>query len=44
MKREGFLTSDPEQGDIATALDEVLADWSEPVLAGLRLEVDRPGV
>ena len=39
-----FLTSDPEQGDIATALDEVLADWSEPVLAGLRLEVDRPGV
>jgi Ca-activated chloride channel family protein len=39
-----FLTSDPEQGDIATALDEVLADWSESVLAGLRLEVDRPGV
>ena len=39
-----FLTSDPEQGDIATALDEVLADWAEPVLAGLRLEVDRPGV
>jgi Ca-activated chloride channel family protein len=39
-----FLTSDPEQGDIATALDDVLADWSEPVLAGLRLEVDRRGV
>jgi Ca-activated chloride channel family protein len=39
-----FLTSDPEQLDIATALDEVLADWSEPVLAGLRLEVDRPEV
>ena len=39
-----FLTSDPEEDDIATALDEVLADWSEPVLAGLRLEVDRPGV
>jgi Ca-activated chloride channel family protein len=39
-----FLTSDPEQLDIATALDEVLADWSEPVLAGLRLEVDRGAV
>jgi Ca-activated chloride channel family protein len=39
-----FLTSDPEQLDVATALDEVLADWSEPVLAGLRLEVDRTGV
>jgi Ca-activated chloride channel family protein len=39
-----FLTSDPEQLDIATALDEVLADWSEPVLAGLRLEVDRAEV
>jgi Ca-activated chloride channel homolog len=38
-----FLTSDPEQGDIATALDDILADWGEPVLAGLRLEVDRPG-
>ncbi len=37
-----FLTSDPAQEDIATALDEVLADWAEPVLAGLRLEVDRP--
>jgi Ca-activated chloride channel family protein len=39
-----FLTSNPAEQDIATALDEVLADWSEPVLAGLRLEVDRPGV
>jgi Ca-activated chloride channel family protein len=38
------LTSDPQQGDIATALDEVLADWSEPVLCGLRLEVNRPSV
>jgi Ca-activated chloride channel family protein len=37
-----FLTSQPDQEDIATALDEVLADWTEPVLAGLRLEVDRP--
>lgn len=39
-----FLTSDPEEEDIATALDEVLADWSEPVLAGLRLEINRTGV
>jgi Ca-activated chloride channel homolog len=38
------LTSDPQQDDITTALDEVLADWSEPVLAGLRLEVNRAPV
>jgi Ca-activated chloride channel family protein len=38
-----FLTSDPQQEDITTALDEVLSDWTEPVLAGLRLEVNRPG-
>lgn len=37
-----FLTSRPEEEDIATALDAVLADWAEPVLAGLRLEVNRP--
>jgi Ca-activated chloride channel family protein len=36
-----FLTSQPDQGDITTALDEVLADWAEPVLNGLRLEVNR---
>jgi Ca-activated chloride channel family protein len=39
-----FLTSDPKEDDIATALDEVLTDWSEPVLAGLTLEVNRSGV
>jgi Ca-activated chloride channel family protein len=39
-----FLTSAPEEEDITTALEEVLADWAEPVLTGLRLEVDRPGV
>jgi len=39
-----FLTSAPEEGDITTALDDVLADWSEPVLTGLRLEVNRPDV
>jgi Ca-activated chloride channel family protein len=37
-----FLTSDPEQEDISTALDEALADWAEPVLTGLQLEVNSP--
>ncbi|HWQ34529.1 MAG TPA: VIT and VWA domain-containing protein [Blastocatellia bacterium] len=36
-----FLTSSPAEEDITTALDEVLADWAEPVLTGLRLEVNR---
>jgi Ca-activated chloride channel family protein len=39
-----FLTSAPEEEDITTALDEVLADWAEPVLSGLRLEVNRERV
>jgi Ca-activated chloride channel homolog len=39
-----FLTSDPAADDISTALDEVLADWSQPVLTGLRLEIDRSTV
>jgi Ca-activated chloride channel family protein len=39
-----FLTSDPEQEDITTALDEVLADWAQPVLVGLQVEVNRPQV
>jgi Ca-activated chloride channel family protein len=34
-----FLTSSPEEEDITTALDEVLADWAQPVVAGLRLQV-----
>jgi Ca-activated chloride channel family protein len=38
-----FLTSSPDEEDITTALEDVLADWAEPVLAGLRLEVDRGG-
>ncbi|HZS01277.1 MAG TPA: VIT and VWA domain-containing protein [Chloroflexota bacterium] len=37
-----FLTSAPEEGDITTALDAVLADWAAPVWAGLRLGVQRP--
>ncbi|MDQ3247793.1 MAG: VIT and VWA domain-containing protein, partial [Chloroflexota bacterium] len=36
-----FLTSEPDQEDITTALDEVLADWAEPVLTGLHLSVNR---
>ncbi len=39
-----FLTSDPGEEDITTALEEVLADWAQPVLAGLRLEVNRPAI
>jgi Ca-activated chloride channel family protein len=38
-----FLTSSPEAEDITTALEEVLADWAEPVVSDLRLEVNRPG-
>lgn len=37
-----FLTSDPKEEDISTALDEALADWGEPALTGLRLEVNSP--
>lgn len=36
-----FLTSNPDEDDVTTALDEVLADWSAPVLTGLTLEVNR---
>lgn len=39
-----FLTSDPNEMDITTALDEVLKDWAQPVLADLRLGVGRAGV
>jgi Ca-activated chloride channel family protein len=35
-----FLTSAPDEEDITTALDEVLADWAQPVVAGLRLEIN----
>jgi Ca-activated chloride channel family protein len=37
-----FLTSNPEEEDISTALDEALADWAEPVLTRLMLEVNSP--
>lgn len=39
-----FLTSNPDEDDITTALDDVLADWSAPVLTGLTLEVNRAGM
>lgn len=39
-----FLTSSPEEEDITTALDALLADWAQPVLTGMRLEVNRPQV
>lgn len=35
-----FLTSDPAENDIASALDELLADWAAPVLRNLALEID----
>jgi Ca-activated chloride channel family protein len=37
-----FLTSAPEELDITTALDEVLAEWAMPLFTDQRLEVDRP--
>jgi Ca-activated chloride channel family protein len=37
-----YLTSSPEEGDVTTALDDILAGWVQPVLTGLRLEVNRP--
>jgi len=39
-----FLTSSPEEQDITTALDDVLAEWGEPALANLRLFVNRTPV
>jgi Ca-activated chloride channel homolog len=37
-----FLTSIPEEEDISTVLDEALADWAEPVLSELSLEINSP--
>ena len=39
-----FLTSNPDDEDITTALDQVLSYWSEPVLIGASLAVNRPDV
>lgn len=37
-----FLTSDPAQEDITTALDEVLATWAAPLYVNLRLTIHQP--
>ncbi len=39
-----FLTSNPQEEDITTALDQVLADWAAPVQVGVRLDVNRDRV
>jgi Ca-activated chloride channel family protein len=39
-----FLSSDPSDGDVATALEEVLDGFDAPLAAGLVLTVDRPDV
>jgi Ca-activated chloride channel family protein len=39
-----FLTSSPDEEDITTALDAVLADWTQPVHADLQLVVNRAPV
>jgi Ca-activated chloride channel family protein len=39
-----FLSSDPSDADVATALDDALARFAAPVATGLALEVDRDGV
>lgn len=36
-----FLTSAPDEEDIATALDEILAEWAAPLAVDTRLEVNR---
>ncbi len=35
-----FLTSDPDEADVTTALDALLEEWSAPLHVGLRLVVD----
>ncbi len=36
-----FLTSSPDEEDITSSLENLLGDWSEPVLTGLTLEINR---
>jgi Ca-activated chloride channel family protein len=38
-----FLTSSPDEEDVTTALSDVLADWDEPILVGMRLTLNRAG-
>ncbi len=39
-----FLTSDPDEGDIATALDDIMSFWDRPAAIGLELTINRPDV
>ncbi len=39
-----FLTSDPDEGDITTALDEIMAFWDRPIATGMTLSVNRKDV
>ena len=39
-----FLSSDPTDGDVATALEEVLEGFAPPVAVDLAISVDRPDV
>lgn len=39
-----FLTSDPDEGDIATALDDIMRFWDRPIATGLTLTINRPDV
>ena len=34
-----YVTSNPEGGDITTALDEIVDTWARPIATGLRLEI-----
>lgn len=39
-----FLTSDPDQVDIVTALDDVLHEWEQPIMVNLKLTINQPKV
>jgi len=39
-----FLTSRPGEGDMASALEEILGAWSQPLAVGITLEVNRQGL
>lgn len=34
-----FLTSNPDEGDISTALDAIMEDWQQPVYTDMRLRI-----
>ncbi|TVR76792.1 MAG: VWA domain-containing protein [Sphaerobacteraceae bacterium] len=36
-----FLTSDPDEGDIATTLDEMMSFWDRPIATGMSLRINR---